>query len=95
MADTIQYDDAHHELMKTAERQVIDLMRGHIERGVPPLLLLFALLRVSRALLRLGTSKAERKQLAPVVSAYIRGDTREPGDASILWVPDGDIKLHG
>lgn len=72
-------------LMKRVERAVIDLLL-QIE-GVNPIIMMFALIRCSRVLLRKGDADAQ-KMLTPVVVDYLKGKMNATGAPQLLWTPD-------
>lgn len=83
----IKFDDATFTAMKDVEKVVVRALlplRENIEAG----LIILALIRCARVLLRLYPKKVQG-ELLPVLIAYLRGDTKQPsGDpASLLWTP--------
>lgn len=70
--------------MKDVERAVIAVL---LRFQVNPIVMMFALLRCARVLLRKGDADAQ-KMLLPVVKDYLDGKMNAQGAPSLLWTPD-------
>lgn len=76
------------EKMGQAQAIIVQALLPMLHVGVHPLILVFALARALRVILR-KTSKREQAEVLPVLFAYMRGDTQQPATGgSALWTPE-------
>lgn len=83
------FGDAEFEQMKRVEGAVIKALMPFRE-NTPNGLVLFALIRVARVMLRLSPKKTQKDMLDACVP-FLEGKTRPRGEeSSILWTPGSD-----
>jgi hypothetical protein len=83
-----EFRTADQEKMGEAQAVIVRALLPMLEVGVHPLILVFALVRATRVILR-KTSKDEQAQVVPVLFAYLSGRTSPPATGgSALWTPD-------
>lgn len=84
--ETFKQDDVAK--MREAQATIVKAVMPMVERGVHPLLVVFAMARCLRVLLR-KTTVEEQKQIRPALYAFIAGATEAPTPrANPLWTPD-------
>lgn len=83
----IKFDDETFRAMKEVEEVLTKAVMPFREK-TEAALVAFALIRMTRVLLRVYPVKVQ-KELMPVVLTYLQGGTKQPkGDpASLLWTP--------
>lgn len=86
-----QYRPEDFEQMKAVERKLVDTLQP-FTANTPPVLMVLSLIRCARVILR-KCGKADQKRLLPVLTAFLEGRTRQPGDSPLLWLPD-DGRRH-
>lgn len=75
------------EKMGEAQRVVTRALLPLLESGVHPLILVFALTRALRVILRKAPAN-DQAEVRPILFAYIEGRTQQPAGGSALWTPD-------
>lgn len=75
------------EKMGEAQRLITQALLPLLDNGVHPLILVFALARALRVILR-KAPKHEQAEVRPVLFAYIAGSTQQPAGGSTLWTPN-------
>lgn len=79
------------EQMKAVERKLVDTLQPFTV-NTPAALMVLTLIRCARLILR-KCDRRDQKDLLPVLVAFLEGRTRQPGDPSLLWLPD-DGRRH-
>jgi hypothetical protein len=84
-----RYDAVDDLAMREVQKAIVDTVLPFTER-IPSWLIVLALARVLRAVLRKAPTKQERLELMEPVVAYIQGRTQQPGagKSQLLWTPD-------
>lgn len=74
--------------MRRVGKAVVDVLVPFLQGGTHPLLVVIALTRCLRVMLR-KASKADQEEIRATLFAYIEGRTQAPGE-SMLWTPGSD-----
>jgi len=90
VGDLNTYQQADVEKMHEAQHLIVNTVMPLVDRGVHPLLIVFAMARCMRVLLR-KMSVDDQKAVRPAIFHFIAGATEAPANArggSALWTPD-------
>lgn len=87
-----QYRPEDFEHMKVVERKLVDTLQPFTV-NTPPALMVLTLIRCARVILR-KCDPGDQKFLLPVLIAFLEGKMRQPGDPSLIWLPEEPRRRH-
>lgn len=77
------------DLMKAVQKDLVDVLLKYTARA-HPLLIIYAMMRCIRTLLR-KTTRAEQRQIVPVLTAFLEGKPAPP-EKSALVLPSNFLQ---
>lgn len=84
--ETLQrFKKVDEEQMNAVGKAIVAACVPFLQNGTNPMLVLLALIRCARVVLR-KTSREDQKEILPVLNAYLEGRTQPPG-SGMLWTP--------